>query len=172
MLWRKSLEETAFAINMEAAQEVVRQLRLRSLGGIVVIDFIDMTKKSHRDALVAKLTEELKRDRSKSRILNISEFGLVEMTRKRSHRNLERVMTSVCPCCEGRGRLAAHWRVAQAITRDLQARRDPGPFTVAAAPDVVRHLEENREDLGIPPSVRFEPLPLPQPLRYEIRGRD
>jgi ribonuclease G len=167
---KKSLEETAFAINMEAASEVVRQLRLRSLGGIVVIDFIDMGKRPHREALLAKLTEELKRDRAKSRILNISEFGLVEMTRKRSHRNLERVMTNVCPCCDGRGRLAAAWRIAQGIARDLDARSGPGPFTVAASPDVVRYIEENREELGIPPAVRLEPFPLHQPLRYEIRS--
>lgn len=171
-LGKGSLEETAFAINMEAAVEVVRQLRLRSLGGIVVIDFIDMTKKPHRDALVARLTQELKRDRAKSRILNISEFGLVEMTRKRSHRNLERVMTSVCPCCEGRGRVAAHWRIAQSIARELSARRDTGPYAVSAAPEIIRHIAENREALGIPASVRLDPEPVPQPLRYEIRGQD
>lgn len=169
-LGKGSLEETAFAINMEAAEEVVRQLRLRSLGGIVVIDFIDMTKQGHREALAAKLTEALRRDRAKSRILAISEFGLVEMTRKRSHRNLERVMTSVCPCCEGRGRVAAHWRVAQRIAADLSARRDAGPWVVSASPDVVRHLEENREELSLPEGLLLEPLPLHQPLRYEIRS--
>lgn len=168
-LGKGSLEETAFAINLEAAEEVVRQLRLRSLGGIVVIDFIDMTRKPHRDALAARLTEALRRDRAKSRILAISEFGLVEMTRKRSHRNLERVMTSVCACCEGRGRIAAHWRVAQRIATELNSRRDAGPWVLSASPDVVRHLEENREALGLPDAVRLEPLPLHQPLRYEIR---
>ena len=115
---KKSLEETAFAINMEAVEEIVRQIRLRSLGGIIVIDFIDMSKKAHREALVAKLNEALKTDRAKSRILNISEFGLVEMTRKRSHRSLERVMTGVCSCCEGRGRVPAAWRIAQQIAED------------------------------------------------------
>jgi ribonuclease G len=168
---KKSLEETAFAINVEAVEEIVRQIRLRSLGGIIVIDFIDMSKKAHREALVAKINETLKTDRAKSRILNISEFGLVEMTRKRSHRNLERVMTGVCPCCEGRGRVPAPWRIAQQIANTLAGINPPRPATVSAPPEVVRFLQENRERFGFGESVKIEAAPLPNASAYSVKPR-
>jgi len=168
---KKSLEETAFTINMEAVEEIVRQIRLRSLGGIIVIDFIDMTKKAHREALVAKLNEVLKTDRAKSRILNISEFGLVEMTRKRSHRSLERVMTGVCPCCDGRGRVPAPWRIAQQITNALAGVKPSRPAVVTASPEVVRYIEENRERLGFGDHIKFEAAPLPNASAYAIKPR-
>jgi ribonuclease G len=168
---KKSLEETAFAINVEAVEEIVRQIRLRSLGGIIVIDFIDMSKKAHREALVAKINETLKTDRAKSRILNISEFGLVEMTRKRSHRNLERVMTGVCPCCEGRGRVPAPWRIAQQIANTLAGMKPPRPATVTASPEVVRFLQENRERFGFGESVKIEAAPLPNASAYSVKPK-
>ncbi|MCI4397685.1 MAG: Rne/Rng family ribonuclease [Acidobacteria bacterium] len=168
-LGKKSLEDTAFLTNMEAVDEIVRQIRLRGLGGIIVIDFIDMTKRAHRDALVAKLQEALKADRSRSRILNISEFGLVEMTRKRTHKNLERVMTSTCPCCEGRGRVAAPWRVAQNILAAAANLPQPLKAIVKAAPDVVRYVEENRETLAVPAGLTMEPSEIFKPGKFEIR---
>jgi ribonuclease G len=166
---KRSLEETAFAINMEAVEEIVRQIRLRSLGGIIVIDFIDMTKRSHKEALIARLNEALKRDHAKARILNISEFGLVEMTRKRSHRNLERVMTSVCPCCEGRGRLPAAWHIAQRVAGAVEGLRPPRSAVVTVSPEVARYIEENRERLRLPDTVRVEPMAIPQPSQFSIR---
>lgn len=168
---KKSLEETAFAINMDAVEEIVRQIRLRSLGGIIVIDFIDMSKKAHREALVTKLNEALKTDRAKSRILNISEFGLVEMTRKRSHRNLERVMTGVCPCCEGRGRIPAPWRIAQQIAHTLAGMKPPRPAIVSASPEVVRFLQENRERFGFGETVKIEVTPVPNASSYSVRPK-
>ncbi len=168
---KKSLEETAFTINMEAVEEIVRQIRLRSLGGIIVIDFIDMSKKAHREALVAKLNEALKTDRAKSRILNISEFGLVEMTRKRSHRSLERVMTGVCSCCEGRGRVPAAWRVAQQVVRTLEGIKPPRPATVTASPDVIRYMEENRDRLGLGDSVKLEAASPTNPSSFTVKPR-
>lgn len=166
---KKSLEETAFTINMEAVDEIVRQIRLRSLGGIIVIDFIDMSKKGHREALLAKLGEALKRDRAKSRILAISEFGLVEMTRKRSHRNLERVMTGACPVCEGRGRVPAPWRTARLILDALDGLRKDRPAVVTASRDVVRYMEENRELYGLREGVRFEILPIGNPAHFTVK---
>ena len=166
---KRSLEETAFTINMEAVEEIVRQIRLRSLGGIIVIDFIDMSKKGHREALIAKLNETLKRDRAKSRILNISEFGLVEMTRKRSHRNLERVMTGVCPCCEGRGRVAAPWRIAQQIAHALESIKPGRPVTVTASPEVVRYVRENKEQYGFSENVTLEPMQLAHPGHFSVK---
>jgi ribonuclease G len=114
---RHNLEETALATNLEAAVEVVRQLRLRDLGGIIVVDFIDMTELDHREQVFTALERELAKDRAKYKVLAISEFGLVEITRERSRSNLERLLTSACPYCEGSG------RVASAATVCLKLRR-------------------------------------------------
>ena len=101
---KKDLEETVFLTNLEAIPEIVRQLRLRNLGGIVVIDFIDMMDPAHREAVLERFQEELKRDRNHARAGAISEFGLVELTRKRTGPSLERQLTQTCPTCNGAGR--------------------------------------------------------------------
>ncbi len=165
---KKSLEETAYAINMEAVEEIVRQVRLRSLGGIIVIDFIDMSQKAHREAVVVKLNEALQRDRAKSRILNISEFGLVEMTRKRSHRNLERIMTGVCPCCDGRGRIPAPWRVAQQIAYAADGMNPPRQGVVTVAPEVHRYIQENADRFRFVRSMNIERMNLVQPTHFSL----
>ena len=94
---RDSLEETIFRTNLEAVREIVRQIRIRDLGGIIVIDLIDMEEPAHRDAVFALLEAELERDRSRTRVLNISEFGLVELTRKRSRSDLLDAARPVLP---------------------------------------------------------------------------
>jgi ribonuclease G len=101
---KKDLEETVYLTNLEAIPEIVRQLRLRNLGGIVVIDFIDMVDPVHREEVLARFQEELKRDRNHARAGGISEFGLVELTRKRTGPSLERLLTQPCPTCNGAGR--------------------------------------------------------------------
>ena len=101
---KKDLEETVYLTNLEAIPEIVRQLRLRNLGGIVVIDFIDMVDPAHRDEVLTRFQEELKRDRNHARAGGISEFGLVELTRKRTGPSLERQLTQPCPTCNGVGR--------------------------------------------------------------------
>ncbi|HVS14999.1 MAG TPA: Rne/Rng family ribonuclease [Thermoanaerobaculia bacterium] len=102
---QSSLEDTVLRTNLEAVQEIVRQIRLRDLSGILIVDLIDMTEQEHRDRVFHDFEEELKKDRAKSKVLQISEFGLIEITRKRSHTNLERLLTRRCPYCEGRGRI-------------------------------------------------------------------
>ena len=102
---QNNLEETVLQTNLEAVQEIVRQIRLRDLGGIIVIDLIDMVEAEHREQVFASLESEIKKDRAKTKVLNISEFGLVEITRKRSRANLERLLTQPCPYCSGRGRI-------------------------------------------------------------------
>jgi len=104
---RTNLEDTVLKTNLEAVREIVRQIRLRDLGGIIVIDLIDMTEQAHRDEVFGLLERELTRDRAKTKVLSISEFGLVEITRKRSRSNLERLLTQPCPYCAGRGRIKA-----------------------------------------------------------------
>jgi ribonuclease G len=116
---KKNLEETVFRTNMEAIREIVRQIRLRDLGGIIVLDFIDMEDLENRAEVFQALEQEIKKDRSKTRILQISEFGLVEMTRKRVRQSLERSLTQACPYCGGTGRIKSNATVILAIWRQL-----------------------------------------------------
>jgi ribonuclease E len=98
-----NLEETVFRNNLEAAEEVARQLRLRDIGGIIVIDFIDMETKANREAVASALRQALSRDKTRTQVFDISELGLVEMTRKRVNEGLLESMSSVCQVCDGRG---------------------------------------------------------------------
>ena len=98
-----NLEETVFRNNLEAAEEVARQLRLRDIGGIIVIDFIDMETKSHREAVASALRQALSRDKTRTQVFDISELGLVEMTRKRVNEGLLESVSKVCVVCDGRG---------------------------------------------------------------------
>ncbi|HEY8081039.1 MAG TPA: Rne/Rng family ribonuclease [Acidimicrobiales bacterium] len=100
---KSNLEETVFRNNLEAADEVARQLRLRDIGGIIVIDFIDMESKKNRDAVAGALRDGLSRDKTRSQVFDISELGLVEMTRKRVSEGLLESVSTVCAVCEGRG---------------------------------------------------------------------
>lgn len=102
---RRNLEDTVLTTNLEAVSEIVRQIRLRNLGGILVIDLIDMMDAEHRQQVSEALAAEMSKDRAKHKILEISEFGLVEITRKRSRPSLERLLTQPCPYCRGVGRV-------------------------------------------------------------------
>jgi ribonuclease G len=121
---RRNLEETVFKTNIEAAKEIVRQIRLRDLGGIIVLDFIDMEVPENRARLFETLENEIKKDRSKTKILQISEFGLIEMTRKRVRQSLERSLTQACPYCGGSGRIKSNTTIALEIWRELMKLRD------------------------------------------------
>jgi ribonuclease G len=121
---KKNLEETVFRTNLEAAKEIVRQIRLRDLGGIIVLDFIDMEEPQNRERLFEALEIEIKKDRSKTKILQISEFGLIEMTRKRVRQSLERSLTQACPYCGGSGRIKSNTTIALEIWRELMKERD------------------------------------------------
>jgi len=114
-----ALEETVFATNLEAVSEIARQIRLRDLGGILVVDFIDMEDPAHRREVFERFERELARDRARTRLLQISEFGLVEVTRQRTRGNLERTLTRPCPCCGGSGRAKTDLSVALDLRRDL-----------------------------------------------------
>ncbi len=114
---RRNLEDTIVKINLEAAEEVARQLRLRDIGGIIVIDFIDMDEPANRAAVTKRLSDALERDRTKTRVGEISRLGLVEMTRKNVTEGLFGVLTDVCPCCDGEG------RVLSPITRRTSVER-------------------------------------------------
>ncbi len=116
---KKDLEETVFLTNIEAIPEIVRQLRLRNLGGIVVIDFIDMADLPHRAAVLARLQDELRRDRNHARAESISELGLVEMTRKRTGPSLDRQLTDPCGLCGGSGRMPSPETILLKVYREM-----------------------------------------------------
>jgi ribonuclease G len=116
-----ALEDTVFATNLEAVAEVARQIRLRDLGGILVVDFIDMEDPEHRREIFESFEAELAKDRARTRLLQISEFGLVEITRQRTRGNLEKTLTEACPCCGGTGRVKTDLSVALDLRRTLLA---------------------------------------------------
>jgi ribonuclease G len=116
---KDGLEETVFAVNLEAVPEVARQIRLRDLGGLLVVDFIDMELPEHRSAVFARFEEELAKDRARTRVLPLSEFGLIEVTRQRSRGNVERLLTRACPVCGGGGRVKTDLTLALDLRREL-----------------------------------------------------
>ncbi len=115
-----SQEKMAFAVNTESAREIARQLRLRDVGGIIVIDYIDMMEESHRRELIHVFRGALSSDRAKTDILGISKLGLVQMTRERTHRTLESIAYQTCPYCQGKGKVKSSFSVALNAIRDLK----------------------------------------------------
>ena len=148
-----NLADTIIAANLEAADEVGRQLRLRDIGGIIVVDFIDMTSASDKKRVLTHFQNVLKRDRARTRIGRISSLGLVEMTRKRTGESVTESITSACPVCTGRGRVPSSQTVSLWVERDL--RREIGQpgnaFFVECSPAVAEAVigpdGENVEDL-------------------------
>jgi ribonuclease G len=114
------VEEALVQINMEAAEEIARQLRLRNIGGLSVCDFIDMRLRKSQKRVLEKLREAMKEDTARTTILNISEFGLVEMTRQRSRESLSQMVMCECPYCQGRGHIKNHETVAIEMERALK----------------------------------------------------
>jgi ribonuclease G len=115
----RNLEETIFRTNLEAAVAIARQLRLRNLGGIIIIDFIDMLDEAHRRQVLAALERALAGDRAQTRIASLSPLGLVEMTRKRTRESLQHLLCAPCPSCEGRGFVRTAETTCQDIFRDI-----------------------------------------------------
>lgn len=115
-----SLKETVLLTNIEAAKEIAHQLRLRDIGGIIVIDFIDMDSEEHKQMVVEELKAELKKDRTKSSVLGITQLGLVEMTRKKMAKRLSSIMQEECPLCQGSGRVLNEESVVRKLEREIQ----------------------------------------------------
>lgn len=117
---RRQMEETAFKVNSEAAIEIARQIRLRDIGGIIVIDFIDMSKEKNRREIFDLLVKAVKRDRAKINILKMSEFGIVQMTRQRIRRGVRKVSYKNCPYCRGRGSVKSATTMSIEILRAIK----------------------------------------------------
>ncbi len=161
----KNLEETIFKTNLEATQAIARQLRLRNLGGIIILDFIDMALKEHKKHVLVALEKELSKDRVKTSISSISNLGLVEMTRKRTRDSLERTLCEPCSVCSGRGMVKTAETVAFEIFRDItrMARSFEGEkYRVIASESVVsRILDEESASVAelevfLNKSIRFQ----------------
>jgi ribonuclease G len=117
---KRNLEETILKTNLEAVKEIAYQLRLRNIGGLVVIDFIDLEKKNDREKVFNALKEALKRDKSKTNVLKMSELGLIEMTRKRTRENLNRIFREPCFYCEGEGWLKSRSSICYQVLRQIE----------------------------------------------------
>ncbi|MBU4140851.1 MAG: ribonuclease E/G, partial [Candidatus Omnitrophica bacterium] len=117
---KRDPEETAYLINLEAAREIARQLRLRDVGGIIIIDFIDMKRAGHKRQVFDVLNEALRRDYAKTDISTVSELGLIEMTRQRVRKSLEKVVYRSCPYCQGKGLVKSPATVAISALREIK----------------------------------------------------
>lgn len=142
----RNLEETIFNTNIEATQAIARQLRLRNLGGIIIVDFIDMTNNEHKKRVFHSLDVAMARDKVKYSISSFSALGLVEMTRKRTRESLEHVLCGECPVCDGRGNLKTVETVCFEILREIvrvNRAYDADKFIVYASPKVSESLNDD-----------------------------
>jgi ribonuclease G len=163
----RNFDDTIFKTNLEAAQAIARQLRLRNLGGIVIADYIDMSREDHREAVLTEFRKQLARDRVKTMVGSFSPLGLVELTRKRTRESLEHMLCEPCKACDSRGSLKTARSVAYDILREVlrEARQfNPREFRVVAAPQVVelfldeesQHLAGLSDFIGKPISLQAE----------------
>jgi ribonuclease G len=151
-----NLEETIVKTNLEAVKEIAYQLRLRNIGGLIVIDFIDMERESNREKVYSALKDALKRDKSKTKVLKMSELGLIEMTRKRTREDIDRLLHESCFYCHGEGRLLSKTSVCHEAFLSLErkaAETPNGSLQLIVHPDVKELLlDEERnalEDLEV-----------------------
>ena len=135
----RDLEDTILKTNLEAAREIAKQIRLRNIGGLIVIDFIDMEKAKNREKVYKALDEALTIDKKKTNILKVSELGIVEMTRKRTRENLTQILTDSCPICDGRGYINSGSTVCYHIFREIirgAEKRSGNKITIMVNPEV------------------------------------
>jgi ribonuclease G len=148
----RNLDDTVFKTNLEAAQAIARQLRLRNLGGIIIIDFIDMLSKDHQASVLHELKRNLERDHARTSINDFSSLGLVEMTRKRTRESLAHITCEPCAICQGKGEIKTAQTVCYEILREIVREHrqfNPREFRIVAAPDVIDlFLEEENQFLA------------------------
>jgi ribonuclease G len=166
---RKDPEETILRTNLDAAREIARQLRLRDIGGIVVVDFIDMESQSNRDRVLQELRTQLGRDRARTKAFGVSDLGLIEMTRQRVRPSLFQTLTRVCDHCGGAGRVFTPPTVIRRVERSLKRAAASGQersILIRVHPEVALHVMEEepdflkrlRERMRIPLDLRDDPL--------------
>ncbi len=173
----RNLEETIFKTNLEAATAIGRQLRLRNLGGIIIIDFIDMLDEDHQRQVLRTLERVLEKDHVKCKLTGVSELGLVEMTRKRTRESLEHILCEPCAHCQGRGSVKTPETVCYEIFREILRQHrayDTDAYLVLASDRVVSMLLDELSDhvaeleAFIAKTIRFQVEPMYGPEQYDV----
>ena len=173
----RNLEETIFKTNLEAVAAISRQLRLRNLGGIIILDFIDMEDEEHQRQVHRMLEKHLERDHAKSKVTGVSELGLVEMTRKRTRESLEHVLTENCTVCHGRGRQKTAqtvcYEVFREILREERAYNNDQYLVLASQSVVDRLLDEESSNVAdleefINKPIRFQVEPMYSQEQFDV----
>ncbi|SHI05713.1 ribonuclease G [Ferrimonas marina] len=173
----RNLEETIFNTNQEATQAIARQLRLRNLGGIIIIDFIDMISEEHKQRVLQSLEQALSHDRVKTSISGLSQLGLVEMTRKRTRESLEHVLCGECPACRGTGQLKTPETVCYELYREIirvDRAYDVDEFVAYVAPSVQAMLEGDEAhslaelEVFLGKRVKIKPEPLYSQDKFDV----
>jgi len=173
----RNLEETIFKTNLEAVTAICRQLRLRNLGGIIILDFIDMVDEEHRRQVHRMLEKHLEKDHAKSKVTGVSELGLVEMTRKRTRESLEHILTEHCSVCHGRGRQKTPqticYEVFREILREERAYNNDRYLVLASQQVVDRLLDEESSNVAdleefIGKPIRFQVEPIYSQEQFDV----
>jgi ribonuclease G len=172
----RNFDDTIFKTNLEAAHAIVRQLRLRNLGGIIILDFIDMENAEHQAAVLAELQKALARDRTKTTISDFSALGLVELTRKRTRESLANILCESCPACHGKGLVKTPRTIAYDILRELlrEAKQfNPREFRILASQVVIdMFLEEESQHLAMLGDFIGKPISLQVETTYHQEQYD
>lgn len=165
----RTLEDTVFKTNLEATHAIARQLRLRNLGGIIIIDFIDMQEEEHKNQVLKAFEKMLARDHAKTKITQVSELGLVEMTRKRTRESLEHLLCEVCPTCQGRGSVKTAetvcFEVFREILREARAYDAANGYMVIANQKIIDRLL-SEESAAIADLEMF----IAKPIRFQVES--
>ncbi len=173
----RNLEETIFKTNLEAATTIARQLRLRNLGGIIIIDFIDMEDVEHQRQVLRTLEKNLERDHAKTNITGVSELGLVEMTRKRTRESLENTLCEACPTCNGRGTLKTAetvcYEIFREIMREARAYENDSYLVLASEAVVDQLLDEESDNVAeleafLDKTIRFQVEPRYSQEQFDV----
>ena len=172
----RNFDDTIFKTNLEAAHAIVRQLRLRNLGGIIILDFIDMENAEHQAAVLSELQKALARDRTKTTISDFSALGLVELTRKRTRESLANILCEPCPACQGKGIVKTPRTIAYDILRELlrEAKQfNPREFRILASQLVIdMFLEEESQHLAMLGDFIGKPISLQVETTYHQEQYD
>ena len=173
---QRNADETLYRTNLEAASEIARQLRLRNLAGIIIVDFIDIRRKAHKQQVMAALEAGIASDRVKINVADISPLGLVEITRKRTRESLEQVMSEPCHVCRGRGTIKTIQTVCYEILRELLSedhRYKAHSYTIVAAPAVIDlMLDEEASSLAELQDFIDRPIALQSDPHYQQQQYD
>ncbi|MDP2227879.1 MAG: ribonuclease G [Moraxellaceae bacterium] len=165
----RTLEDTVFKTNLEATHAIARQLRLRNLGGIIILDFIDMEEPEHRQQVLRSLEKMLVRDHAKTKITQVSELGLVEMTRKRTRESLEQLLCESCPACQGRGSVKTAetvcFEIFREILREARAYDAANGYRVVANQKVIDRLL-SEESAGVADLELF----IGKPIKFSVEA--